>query len=149
MVAHHSYAPALSLLLYTAAAFVAAAPAGSPTYTPSSVATSATASSTVSPASDDPNAPLWGPYSNVRPEAVRGKLGATILGPENVPVELQNPDLLAPPSTDQGQLPSAKWYVSGPRSVKISVTGAYPLVQAIFSEPHAASDWRVGTPTDW
>jgi hypothetical protein len=61
---------------------------------------------TVPLASDDPNLPLWGPDSEVIPgkipEPIRGQLGATIIGPENIPLELQNPDLLAPPTTDNG-----------------------------------------------
>ena len=33
------------------------------------------------------------------PEPIRGDRGATILGPRNVPVERENPDLLASPYT--------------------------------------------------
>ena len=45
-------------------------------------------------------------------EGVRGGLGASVLGPQNVVIDLQNADLLAPPSTDAGtvyvtQLPDA------------------------------------------
>jgi len=31
------------------------------------------------------------------------------MGPDNTPIDLQNPDLLAPPTTDQGSVPNAKW----------------------------------------
>jgi hypothetical protein len=36
------------------------------------------------------------------PQAIRGDLGAPILGPHNMPLERENPDLLASPSTDAG-----------------------------------------------
>jgi oxalate decarboxylase len=43
------------------------------------------------------------------PEPVRGRDGATILGPRNAPLERENPDALAPPSTDAGDLPNLKF----------------------------------------
>jgi oxalate decarboxylase len=43
------------------------------------------------------------------PEPIRGNDGGTILGPRNVPLELENPDLLAPPSTDASSLPNLKF----------------------------------------
>ncbi|KAL4067020.1 RmlC-like cupin domain-containing protein [Scleroderma yunnanense] len=75
----------------------------------SEVSSAPAATPTVPYASDDPNYPLWGPESNITPEPIRGELGATILGPQNVPVELQNPDLLAPPTTDNGHVDNFKW----------------------------------------
>ena len=75
----------------------------------------------------DPNDVLWTPTvykgrittdstspgpdgpADLRPEPKRGMTGAAILGPENVPIELQNADSLAPPSTDNGQVPNFKW----------------------------------------
>lgn len=66
-------------------------------------------SPTVPYASDDPNYPLWNPESDITPEPIRSGLGGTILGPQNVPVELQNPDVLAPPTTDNGAVPNFKW----------------------------------------
>jgi oxalate decarboxylase len=47
--------------------------------------------------------------SNGAPEPVRSGRGGTILGPRNVPVELQNPDVLVAPETDAGTVPSLKW----------------------------------------
>jgi oxalate decarboxylase len=47
--------------------------------------------------------------SNGSPEPIRGREGATILGPRNVEVELQNPDLLTPPTTDSGTIPNLKY----------------------------------------
>jgi oxalate decarboxylase family bicupin protein len=76
----------------------------------SSTVTSAPAASpTVPYASDDPNYPLWNEDEDIIPEPIRGTLGATILGPQNIPIELQNPDLLAPPTTDSGSIPNFKW----------------------------------------
>ncbi|KAL4248726.1 RmlC-like cupin domain superfamily protein [Abortiporus biennis] len=45
----------------------------------------------------------------VAPEPIRGQLGASILGPDNQPINDQNPDLLAPPTTDAGTVGNAKW----------------------------------------
>ena len=41
---------------------------------------------------------LWGIVRN----RIRDTLGASILGPQNIPIDQQNPDLLAPPTTDAG-----------------------------------------------
>ncbi|OJT03381.1 hypothetical protein TRAPUB_6050 [Trametes pubescens] len=62
------------------------------------------ASVTVPFASDDPNGILWSEDSTIDPQAIRNTLGATIMGPQNIPIALQNPDLLAPPSTDEGSV---------------------------------------------
>lgn len=91
------------------ATYVTAAPAGSsdsPTSSipqvPSSSLAASAPSDTVAPASDDPNGILWTENDNIRPEPMRGSLGSNILGPQNVPMDLQNADLFAPPSTDAG-----------------------------------------------
>ena len=47
--------------------------------------------------------------SNGDPQPIRGGIGATILGPRNVPVELQNPDVLVAPETDAGTVPNLEW----------------------------------------
>ncbi|KAL0066821.1 hypothetical protein AAF712_006224 [Marasmius tenuissimus] len=80
------------------------------------VAAPATASSAAEPtatvpfASTDPNLPLWGPESDPSiPKPMRGRLGAPILGPDNKALDLQNADLLAPPTTDHGTVGNAKW----------------------------------------
>jgi hypothetical protein len=78
--------------------FVFAAPA------PSSTSAAAQSTSTVRYASDDRNDPLWGPNSNIIPEPIRGSTGGKVLGPQNIPMDLQNPDALAPPSTDSGDV---------------------------------------------
>lgn len=46
--------------------------------------------------------------SHIR-EPISGKLGASILGPRNLALEAQNPDLLFPPRTDRGLMPNLKW----------------------------------------
>ena len=43
------------------------------------------------------------------PEPITGDRGATILGPRNVPLERQNPDVLVAPVTDAGTVPNLKW----------------------------------------
>jgi oxalate decarboxylase len=42
-------------------------------------------------------------------EPIRGDRGAAILGPRNVPLERENPDLLASPYTDSGTIPNLKF----------------------------------------
>jgi len=46
------------------------------------------------------------------PEPIRGADGATILGPRNIAVETQNPDLLVPPRTDSRTVPNLKYSFS-------------------------------------
>ena len=46
---------------------------------------------------------------NQVPQPIRDGLGASILGPHNVPVERENPDLLASPYTDNGTIPNLKF----------------------------------------
>ncbi|KAI0671663.1 oxalate decarboxylase [Trametes maxima] len=64
---------------------------------------------TVALASDNPNPLLWQPDTTIDPQAIRGSLGADILGPQNIPIDRQNADLLAPPTTDAGSVQNAKW----------------------------------------
>jgi hypothetical protein len=95
------------------AAFVSAAPAASAVSSvssarssvphPSSTSSAAEATATVPFASTDPNYPLWGLDSGA-PEPIRESYGAPIIGPSNIALEQQNPDLLAPPTTDSGSL---------------------------------------------
>ncbi|GJE85600.1 oxalate decarboxylase family bicupin [Phanerochaete sordida] len=84
-----------------------AAPLSSPT--PNSILSVVPASATVAPAPEDANGILWTETSDVMPEPQRGSLGTNILGPQNVPLDLQNADLLAPPSTDAGTVGNVKW----------------------------------------
>ncbi|KAG6372246.1 putative oxalate decarboxylase/oxidase [Boletus reticuloceps] len=109
------FSAALTTLLFAAIASCSPVNDGNGTastgssFTASSTSAAASASPTVPYASDDPNAVLWTQDSNILPEPERGGLGGSILGPQNVPIELQNPDLLAPPTTDYGDIPNAKW----------------------------------------
>ncbi|EPQ32399.1 uncharacterized protein PFL1_00595 [Pseudozyma flocculosa PF-1] len=54
---------------------------------------------------------LWEQFQRegVLPQPVRGKTGATNYGPDNTEISRQNPDIFAPPSTDHGTIPQAKW----------------------------------------
>ncbi|KAH9925464.1 oxalate decarboxylase [Amylocystis lapponica] len=79
-----------------------------PVISPSSTSV-ALPSPTVPYASDDPNMPEWGPDSDVVPEPIRGSLGSKLLTYHNIPLELENSALLAPPTTDHGNIPNAKW----------------------------------------
>jgi oxalate decarboxylase family bicupin protein len=77
---------------------------------PSSAASAALPETTVPFASTNPNEPLWGPDSpDSVPSPVRGSLGVPILGPDNIPVDLENPDLFAPPTSDNGDTGNSKW----------------------------------------
>ncbi|KAG6377574.1 putative oxalate decarboxylase/oxidase [Boletus reticuloceps] len=68
------------------------------------------ATPTVPYASDDPNYWLWTADSiDVNPQPIRGKLGADILGPQNIPIQIENSDALAPPTTDSGAIANWKW----------------------------------------
>ena len=49
-------------------------------------------------------------------EPIRDGLGAPILGPRNVPVESENPDLLASPYTDAGTIPNLKFSFAAARN---------------------------------
>jgi oxalate decarboxylase len=54
-------------------------------------------------------------FSN-RPQPIRGDRGASILGPRNVPLERENPDMLASPSTDAGTIPNLKFSYAAARN---------------------------------
>lgn len=93
---------AVSFLFATAAI---AAPAASVSSDVSSATSAAAAPvETVPLASDNPNGILFLPDTNAVPQPIRGTLGANILGPQNIPIDRQNADLLAPPTTDAGNM---------------------------------------------
>jgi oxalate decarboxylase len=50
------------------------------------------------------------------PEPISGDRGASILGPRNVPLERENPDLLRSPYTDAGTIPNLKFSFSAARN---------------------------------
>ncbi len=65
--------------------------------------TSADATATVPFISTELNEVLWNSSdAQPEPEAIRGSLGATILGPTDDFITVENADLLAPPTTDNG-----------------------------------------------
>lgn len=89
----------------------AAASVAAPVVASGTVSASAEeASPTVPYASKNPNRVAWNPGSvSDDPQPIRvtssgNTLGGVILGPQNVPIDLQNPDLLAPPTTDHGSV---------------------------------------------
>ncbi|MEA2591826.1 MAG: oxalate decarboxylase, partial [Actinomycetota bacterium] len=49
-------------------------------------------------------------------QTVRGDEGATILGPRNIPLELENPDQVASPYTDSGTVPNLKFSFAAARN---------------------------------
>jgi oxalate decarboxylase len=54
--------------------------------------------------------------SGIAPEPIRGTRGASILGPRNIPLEIENPDLLASPETDSGTIPNLKFSYAAARN---------------------------------
>ncbi len=50
------------------------------------------------------------------PQPIRGDLGASILGPRNMPLERENPDQLASPYTDSGTIPNLKFSFAAARN---------------------------------
>lgn len=53
---------------------------------------------------------------DLEPQPIRAGLGASILGPHNVPLERENPDLLASPITDSGTIPNLKFSFAAARN---------------------------------
>ncbi|HJZ58702.1 MAG TPA: oxalate decarboxylase family bicupin [Gemmataceae bacterium] len=50
------------------------------------------------------------------PQPICGEMGASILGPRNLPLECENPDLLASPHTDAGTIPNLKFSFAAARN---------------------------------
>jgi len=69
------------------------------------------------------------------PEAIRGPTGNKVLGPQNIPIDLQNPDALAPPTTDNGDVRNFKWPFS--LSHNRLATGGWARQQNINQMPVA------------
>ena len=63
-----------------------------------------------------PNFYAFGGQDDNLPEPIRGDRGGTILGPRNVAIERENPDLLASPSTDAGTIPNLKFSFAAARN---------------------------------
>ncbi|CAD6564053.1 MAG: hypothetical protein CYPHOPRED_001927 [Cyphobasidiales sp. Tagirdzhanova-0007] len=62
----------------------------------------------------DPNPSFFSHFSDpsITPEPIRGAAGANILSGTDVPLDRQNPDALARPSTDIGSVENGKWSFS-------------------------------------
>ncbi|RPD61217.1 oxalate decarboxylase [Lentinus tigrinus ALCF2SS1-6] len=132
--------PLIASLLLSGSAI--AAPAASASAAASAASSAASAApplpdTTVALASDDPNDLLWQPDSDIIPTGQRGQLGANVIGPQNVPIDLQNADLLAPPTTDHGEIPNAKWPFS--LSHNRLQTGGWAREQNVNAMPIATS----------
>lgn len=89
--------------------FASAAPAasGSASSKPPSSSSSSAASpvATVPFASTNANGPLWNASVVQDPQPIRGSLGATVIGSTgNSELDKQNPDLVAPPGSDHGDV---------------------------------------------
>jgi oxalate decarboxylase len=54
--------------------------------------------------------------SNLTPEPIRDGTGASIMGPRNIPLERENPALLASPETDSGTIPNLKFSFAAARN---------------------------------
>ncbi|SOC42233.1 hypothetical protein SAMN05892877_109267 [Rhizobium subbaraonis] len=54
--------------------------------------------------------------SNESNEPISGALGANIMGPRNIELERQNPDMLRSPYTDAGTVPNLKFSFSAARN---------------------------------
>ncbi|TFK79856.1 oxalate decarboxylase [Polyporus arcularius HHB13444] len=98
--------------------FVTSIPIGEVSSSSHSILTQTASSTSVGPsqpsptvpyASDDPNYWLWNETTTTDPQPERGTLGASILGPQDIAIDKQNPDILAPPTTDSGTIGNAKW----------------------------------------
>ncbi|CUA74825.1 oxalate decarboxylase [Rhizoctonia solani] len=76
---------------------------------PSATTDSSLPTPTLPYASDDLNESYLNKFQNEIPEPIRGTKGAKILGPQNVDLDRQNPDLLASPGTDSGAVSNVKW----------------------------------------
>ncbi|TDL25565.1 oxalate decarboxylase [Rickenella mellea] len=101
----------LLIIAFSFALGAVAAPAGGGRASPSSSALPEW--QTVTPASDTPNSQTF-PQDETSgtPEPDEGALGADFLGPQNIELDRQKPDFLAPPTTDQGSVGNAKWSFS-------------------------------------
>lgn len=128
----------------------AAHPSSSSKASPSSASSAPAATETVPYASEDGNPVMWGPDWDGVPVPVRGSLGGSIMGPQNVPMDLQNPDLLAPPSTDAGTV--YVWFYTV-HIIPIKFRSPLATFQrkckvAVQSEPQPPPDRRLGSPTE-
>jgi len=101
MISLSYYAVALLPVLLSNVPFVTSVPLDTST-AGTSTSSLLEPSATVVPISLNPNQALWNASVVDTPQAIRGSLGATVIGPTDAEIVKQNPDLLAPPTTDAG-----------------------------------------------
>ncbi|PPR01312.1 hypothetical protein CVT24_006345 [Panaeolus cyanescens] len=85
--------------------------------------------------SDGSDIPLYHNGVQTLPQPQRDDKGATILGPHNVAIELQNADLLAPPTTDHGSVKNFKWPYA--MSHNRLANGGWARQQNVYDMPSA------------
>ncbi|CAE6501309.1 unnamed protein product [Rhizoctonia solani] len=66
-------------------------------------------SPTVPYASEELNESYFDKFQDKVPEPIHKSKGAKILGPQNVALDRENPDLFLPPTTDSGSVSNVKW----------------------------------------
>jgi hypothetical protein len=105
-------------------------------------------SETVPPASDDPNYPAYPPDVPGPAQPIRGNLGAAILGPQNLPIQQQNPDHLAPPTTDNGDVCvySTLWLFTQDVCLILALQTECKVALCLEQQPYLY--WRVGETTE-
>lgn len=101
--------------------------------TATATGSAAESSFTVAPASDAPNGIMWNVTTDNDPQPIRGSLGGTILAQQNADLQRQNPDLLAPPTTDEGDM-----YVFHCRTMRFLFTVFPVCPQARILSGHSA-----------
>ncbi|KAF8600929.1 putative oxalate decarboxylase/oxidase [Ceratobasidium sp. AG-I] len=126
-----------SHLTSTVRSSTAASPTTVVSSDPSPTADSALPSPTLPYASDDSNDSFYNNFQASTPEPVRGSKGASLLGPQNVAIDRQNPDLLDGPSTDNGAVSNVKWPFS--LSHNRVQDGGWARQQNVHSMPIATS----------
>ncbi|KAE9404736.1 oxalate decarboxylase [Gymnopus androsaceus JB14] len=94
------------ILLAALAKIVASAPVSSDN--PSATESQSYIPSSIKSAALSPSGTSTAP--TLLPSPQRGTLGAPILGPDNIPMDLENADLFAPPTTDQRRYVSQFYY---------------------------------------
>ncbi len=79
------------------------------------------------------------------PEPIRNGEGASTMGPSNVPLELENPNLLASPDTDDGAIPNLKFSFSAAHNRLLS--GGWSREVTVRELPIAAAmaGWPCGS----
>ncbi|EJD06750.1 oxalate decarboxylase [Fomitiporia mediterranea MF3/22] len=75
----------------------------------STVGTAVPVTQIVAPAGNNPNFQPYPQGTDEIPQPINRDLGAPLMAPDNIAISQQNPDLLAPPSTDHGSVENAKW----------------------------------------